>query len=437
MDPNTAAEWCKEQNGQLGLSVVMDIPDDKWTEEQIRQAVTTLAPDQKVFVIDTKINQEVSHTYALLEWKKGVPNCFQGDSIQLTGEVKARLFPLVTSASCLEGPSQTMSDTVEVTTTSVPTTNYPPASFFMDIGKLVESVVKISSPSVNYGYRKLRIFSGVQPVPPGEEEYETWMEQALQALEEWDVPEAQKKQRITESLKGVAAEAIRNLKFSQESCTAYDYLRMLQDEFGRTEKATDLIFLFEHTFQRENEQLSEYIRRLNKMLYQIVLKKGIEPRDMDQVRMKQILRGALSSDPIWIQLKTLQGGTSLRYSDLIKMVREEEAILEEKKKGSGFSFPAEVRTLNVSNGNSEIEELKAQVSQLTKMLTLLSAGVKSPLGKVTSEPVPESTTRVVPIQKPSNICYNCGGVGHYRKTCPSPSKNRGSYLPAENYRGPQ
>ncbi|XP_040198406.1 paraneoplastic antigen Ma2 homolog [Rana temporaria] len=337
MDPNTTAEWCKEQNGQLGLSIVMDIPADKWTEEQIRQAVTTLAPDQKVFVIDTKIDQKVSHTYALLEWKKGVPTCFQGDSIQLAGEVKARLFPLLTSASCLEGPSQTMSDTVEVTTTSVPTTNYPPASFFMDIGKLVESIRKMSSPSVNYGYRKLRISSGVQPVPPGEEEYETWMEQAMQALEEWDVPEAQKKQRITESLKGVAAEAIRNFKFSQESCTAYDYLRMLQDEFGRTEKATDLIFLFEHMFQRETEQLSEYIRRLNKMLYQIVLKKGIEARDMDQVRMKQILRGALSSDPIWIQLKTLQGGTSLRYSDLIKMVREEEAILEEKKKGSGFT----------------------------------------------------------------------------------------------------
>lgn len=51
--------------------------------------------------------------------------------------------------------------------------------------------------------------SGMQPVLAGEE---------------WGVPETQKKQRNTGSLKSPTAEAVRNLKFSRESCVAYDLL---------------------------------------------------------------------------------------------------------------------------------------------------------------------------------------------------------------------
>lgn len=68
---------------------------------------------------------------------------------------------------------------------------------------------------VEAGYKKLHLFSGIQTVPEGEEEYETWMEQAVQAIEEWDVSDAQKKQRVKESLKGPTAEAIRNLTLSR------------------------------------------------------------------------------------------------------------------------------------------------------------------------------------------------------------------------------
>lgn len=118
-------------------------------------------------------------------------------------------------------------------------------------------------------------------MPAGEEEFDVWIEQAMQALEEWELPEAKKKQRISESLRGAAAEAVRNLRFSNITCTAYNCLVMLQEEFGRLEKAADLIYQFEHTLQRQGERLSEYIRRLNKMLYQIVLKKRMRPSAID------------------------------------------------------------------------------------------------------------------------------------------------------------
>lgn len=158
------------------------------------------------------------------------------------------------------------------------------------------------------GYRKLRIFSGKQLVPTGEEEYKAWMKQAIQALEESDLPEAQKKQHRSQSLQGAAAEAIRNFKISNTTCnttcTAYNYLAMLQEEFEWTEKAADLIYQFKHALQCQGKCLSEYIRCLDKMLYQIVLKKRMVPSTIVQARMQQILKGAQCTDPVWSQLKT-------------------------------------------------------------------------------------------------------------------------------------
>ncbi|KAL1279350.1 hypothetical protein QQF64_026023 [Cirrhinus molitorella] len=51
------------------------------------------------------------------------------------------------------------------------------------IGKLVDRCNQSSTDGPSY--RKLRLFSGLKPVPPGEEEYEIWMEQAAQMTSEW------------------------------------------------------------------------------------------------------------------------------------------------------------------------------------------------------------------------------------------------------------
>lgn len=91
--------------------------------------------------------------------------------------------------------------------------------------------------------------SGMQPMLAGKEEYGTQMEKAMQAVEEWGVPETQKKQRITESLKSPTAEAVRNLKFSQESSVAYDLLPRIAGSVGQTKTTSCLIYQFEHMYQ--------------------------------------------------------------------------------------------------------------------------------------------------------------------------------------------
>lgn len=85
----------------------------------------------------------------------------------------------------------------------------------------------------------------------------------------WDAEE----QIITEFLRGAASKALQNLKLSQQDCTAYDYLRILQDMFGQTAKTLNRIYQFDLTFQRIGEKLFKYTKHLDKILYQLLLKK--------------------------------------------------------------------------------------------------------------------------------------------------------------------
>ncbi|XP_073457047.1 paraneoplastic antigen Ma1 homolog [Aquarana catesbeiana] len=272
----------------------------------------------------------------------------------------------------------------------------------------------------------------------GEEEYEVWIEQAMQALEEWNLSEAQKKQCISESLQGAVAEAIRNLRFTNTTCTVYNYLAMLQEEFWWTEKAADLIYQFEHALQHQGERLSEYIRWLNKILYQIVLKKGMMTSAIDQARIQQILKGVLRSA---LQLKTSVSVISLKYPELIKVVREEEAMFDDKRVAvRPASLPlAEVGSVGAVEHNSEIATLKSQMAQVMEMMTLLAAKIT----KTTNESVTETSVPPTPStasgKRPRNnkVCFNCGEVGHYRRVCPSPVKPEVQrQKPAGNFRGP-
>lgn len=86
-----------------------------------------------------------------------------------------------------------------------------PDSFYTDMSWLVESLVMNGSVTANHGYRRLCFFLGKIPTPQGEEEFETWMSQATLAVEEWSVPEAVKRQRPSESLRGPEVEVINNL----------------------------------------------------------------------------------------------------------------------------------------------------------------------------------------------------------------------------------
>uniref|UniRef100_A0A803J9Y4 Paraneoplastic antigen Ma-like C-terminal domain-containing protein n=1 Tax=Xenopus tropicalis TaxID=8364 RepID=A0A803J9Y4_XENTR len=262
------------------------------------------------FVLDSIMDTAEHKTLALLEWRNPLVRERIPQSVSGPGEnVVHVIFPeRCTTSPTEEIPGDTASPSTTEVEVSLPSNAIGP-EVLNALGSLVEKCLKPTQPFTGFGYRKLRFFSGKQPTPQGEEDFESWMDQASQAVEEWDIPETQKKQRIAESLKGLAADTIRNLKMSKFDCTAKDYLEVLHDVFGRTEKASDLLYQFEHTYQEVGEKLSDYINRLDKILHQIILKKGVDPKVADQVRIEteasldltfqMLLAGKGGKYPLW------------------------------------------------------------------------------------------------------------------------------------------
>ncbi|XP_040180256.1 paraneoplastic antigen Ma1 homolog [Rana temporaria] len=281
MDPAAAVQWCEEEGTHSESSVVIELPGEAWAEEQISQAVKTLSLDRKAWVIAVKTDRVTSGTYALLECKQGIPENFKGASVQWANKTELCVIHMKVPEEGPTSSSQAESNKEEVPSPSPLATIGP--ELFAALGDFVSKCQRDPPTYSATGYRKLRVFSGRQPVPTGEDSFEEWLDQATQALDEWDIPETQKKQRITESLKGPASAAIHNLKLRKRNCVAQDYLNILQDVFGCTEKASDLIYQLEHTYQNVGEKLSEYMRRLDTIIHQILLKKGLDPQKVDEI----------------------------------------------------------------------------------------------------------------------------------------------------------
>uniref|UniRef100_A0A8C5MZX8 CCHC-type domain-containing protein n=1 Tax=Leptobrachium leishanense TaxID=445787 RepID=A0A8C5MZX8_9ANUR len=325
--------------------------------------------------------------------------------------------------------------------------------FIVAIGDLLAKCQRTSPPHTNFGYRRLRNFTGNVPTPAGEETFEEWVEQAMQALHEWDVPEAQKKQRITESLKGPASEEV----------------------FGRTEKAAELVYQYEHTYQRKGERMTEYMRRLDKILHQILLKKGAEPAEVDKIRIKQILRGAQPLDPVMLQLRSREGNQELKYLELIRAVREEEALLEEKSFRRGeraYSQPERhneclqlesdsldtygsdvdeqehliafksteraVKELNLSEHGElhktvkKVQEAQAELQQAhaelcrvllkvtemqTEMQKFLTGMQTTGVAVASSQGLSTESQQATASPLSKKRCFSCGEMGHFRAQC--------------------
>lgn len=100
---------------------------------------------------------------------------------------------------------------------------------------------KTSKPnSDSKSFRRLRISSGVIPTPPGEEQFDGWIEQAWLMIEESDLPDREKRLKIMESVKGPALEILEAVRFNSPDATPIEYLDVIECTFGSTETGEEL-----------------------------------------------------------------------------------------------------------------------------------------------------------------------------------------------------
>ncbi|XP_073192745.1 paraneoplastic antigen Ma1 homolog [Lepidochelys kempii] len=158
-----------------------------------------------------------------------------------------------------------------------------------ELGNALKDALKPAYESAPY--KRLHSFSGVSPVSSGEDDYETRRDFMVPLVQEWECSDAEKWKRVLERLRGLAMQIVRALKDSQPAATVQDYLTALESVYGSIDSSDDLYYCFCHTYQEPHKQLSDFIRRLEDLLQQVVRKKGIPTKCIDSARLDQNCQG--------------------------------------------------------------------------------------------------------------------------------------------------
>ncbi|XP_060731089.1 paraneoplastic antigen Ma1 homolog [Tachysurus vachellii] len=307
----------------------------------------------------------------------------------------------------------------------------PSLSLSTELVGAINSLVQkcnVATPAEGPSYRKLRTFSGVTPTPSGEDEYEAWAEQTTHILEEWRCSDNIKKQRLVECLRGPAADIVRFEKVANPTASSGDYLSALETAFGTTESAADLMVRFRSTFQNEGEKLSAYILRLDKLLHSVLRKRGINLSEMNQLRMQQIIRGALPTDMVALRFRmTHKLCNPLSFTDLLKEVREEENMMHSRtsvQANVALSAASSVKSetsVKTNPTESEVERLKKEVrvlkSEMSRLLTATTETVTHGSSESHSLATGERRSTNRARGSISYFCYRCGEEGHLKRDC--------------------
>ncbi|XP_067266693.1 uncharacterized protein [Chanodichthys erythropterus] len=463
------SKWCKEAEIEETHAILL-IGVPATTEVAIiEDTVQTVKVLGRVRVRDSKLGPSPGTLLVICECREVIdPARIPAELQRPDGEEswKVVVVPVDVSASEFskklskfltdEGKSMT-----DVQALFSPHSSSSPESIIRAVGELLEKTTK-SSGETN-AYRRLRIFSGTIPMPSGEESLENWIEQARLMTEECECSEKEKRRRIMESVKGPALDIIKAVRLSSPEASASQYLEALENTFGTSESGEDLYFAFRLLRQFPGEALSNFLRRMEKSLTKVVQRGGLSLQMMDRTRVEQLIRGAVESDLMLLQLRLRerreQPPTFLELLNEIKEAEENEAarhkintsvkpiqlkqdddvirqlqaeIQELKSRFGEDPNPVSVSSMRVdqkdkpekkrvdTHGESEVLVLKRQVQQLQQQLAVMSI---SSTAQSHPRPVPVSS-RERPVKHNNDFfCYRCGEDGHIATKCQSPENN--------------
>ncbi|KAL7870182.1 hypothetical protein SRHO_G00076790 [Serrasalmus rhombeus] len=322
-----------------------------------------------------------------------------------------------------------------------------------------------------HSYRRLRTFSGVVPTPMGEEMLDPWLEQAYMMVDESECSDREKRRRIVESLKGPALEIVKAVKYTDSDASPEAYLNAINSAFGTVESGEDLYFAFRLLHQSPGEKLSDFLRRLEQALAKVVQKGGLSDTDRDRVRIEQLLRGAVASDLMLVQLRLRERKSDPpSFLDLLSEIRMEEEYQASRQKVTATvhqvqaagkmetkdtevqSLRAELKELKYkfaemarkstscpptdtqpsqvtdNNAPSDVTALKKQVKRLQNKMegmgTKLTEPSASSLKFATSESVTLGPRSPAVKDTDDYFCYRCGENGHIATKCHAPENTQ-------------
>lgn len=92
------------------------------------------------------------------------------------------------------------------------------------------------------------------------------------------------------------------MRASDPDVSPEDSLEALEHAFGTAESGEELYFAFRLLQQQSGEKLSDFLRRLEQSLGRVVQRGGLPPGYADKARLEQLLRRAIASDLMLVNL---------------------------------------------------------------------------------------------------------------------------------------
>ncbi|KAG6933718.1 paraneoplastic Ma antigen 1 [Chelydra serpentina] len=124
---------------------------------------------------------------------------------------------------------------------------------------LVQVLEKVELSHLSGSYCKLRLSAG-GPIPiPGEEQFESWLEYTTEMLQEWALPDAEKRSCLVETLRGPALDMLCTLKLTNPGVSVNNCLEALEHTFRSSEGSEDIYCKFFNSCQEKGEKVSAYI----------------------------------------------------------------------------------------------------------------------------------------------------------------------------------
>lgn len=317
---------------------------------------------------------------------------------------------------------------------------------------VVEHIVKRDSHVYAPTVKESRPFSGNFPKSPSEVDYRSWRLRAKQVLDDSTLSEGQQRRALLDSLHSPALNVALGIG---PQAPPHVYLRELDNAYGNVTGAEELYIQFLETHQNSGETASDYLRRLQALLQEILERDGVCKQDAGSQLLKQFLRGCWDDNLIIaLHLKELFSNpfnVIPTFSELLLKIRthEKESQLKEvrRKRHMGItSTKIHTKTL-VSMGESEApshkvskvpdaatrEQLEERIRQLeaelrenaSSQIAQRSRPVKEEqrttnksknFNKNQSAP-PQPTERRMKFMK---FCYQCGEDSHMLSQCSNP-----------------
>lgn len=395
--------WCRGEGLEEAKSLMVMVPEDVEIAE-IEKTLENIKCLGRVRVRGRMFNTSQCRVMVLCESKEECtdnvpPEVFHAESGQFWAVITLRETTAVEDFSCkLRTLLDTEGKTMEDVKGLMPEMTYrgnSTESILQAVGDLLE---KTNKPQLEGGYRRLRIFSGNLPVPPNEEPFDHWLEQAWLMVEETVCTEREKRRRLMESLRGPAMEIAKSVRDADPNADSSEYIKALESAFGTAESGDDLYFAFRLMQQQPAELLSDYLRRLERALNKVVRRGGFPAEVKDKVRLEQLLRGALSSDLMLVQLRLRERKASPpTFLQLLSEIRSEEEYEASRRKLATFIHPVQTKQ-SVDVRHEELLRLKAEVKELKTQLNSMAG----------SRDVKEKKNCIVPVPTVQSSDHECG-----------------------------